>query len=63
MITIEFNDEIDVNVAKQKVQEEINSVVSNSDWPVFNNSKIEPKAFEFIFSEEMPIINISLNGD
>ena len=63
MITIEFNDEIDVNVAKQKVQEEINSVVSNSDWPVFNNSKIEPKAFEFIFSEEMPIINISLIGD
>ena len=60
MITIEFNDEIDVNVAKQKIQEEINSVVSNSDWPVFNNSKIEPKAFEFIFSEEMPIINISL---
>ena len=63
MITIEFNDEIDVNLAKQKVQEEINSVVSNSDWPVFNNSKIEPKAFEFIFSEEMPIINISLIGD
>ena len=63
MITIEFNDEIDVNVAKQKVQEEINGVVSNSDWPVFNNSKIEPKAFEFIFSEEMPIINISLIGD
>ena len=53
MITIEFNDEVGVNVAKQKVQEEINSVVSNSDWPVFNNSKIEPKAFEFIFSEEM----------
>ena len=63
MITIEFDDKIDVNVAKQKVQEEINSVVSNSDWPVFNNSKIEPKAFEFIFSEEIPIINVSLIGD
>ena len=62
MITIEFNDEIDVNVAKQKVQEEINSVVSNSDWPVFNNSKLNQRLSNSS-SEEMPIINISLIGD
>ena len=42
MITIEFNDEIDVNVAKQKVQE-INSVVSNSDWPVSMTQKLNQR--------------------
>ncbi len=63
MITVEFDDNINVNLAKQKVQEKINEVISDPDWPVFNNSKIEPKAFEFIYSEELPIVNISLIGD
>jgi len=63
MITIEFDEKITVDLAKQKVQDKINEVVADPDWPTFNNSKIEPKVFKFIYSEELPIINVNLIGD
>ena len=47
MITIEFDEKITVDLAKQKVQDKINEVVADPDWPTFNNSKIEPKSDQF----------------
>ena len=62
MITIEFNDEIDVNVAKQKVQEKLIVLFQILIGQFLIIQKLN-QGFQFIFSEEMPIINISLIGD
>jgi multidrug efflux pump subunit AcrB len=63
IITVQFDENISVDLAKQKIQEEIDQVISDTDWPTFNNSKVQPNAFEFIYSEELPIVNVSLMGD
>ena len=63
IITVQFDENITVGLAKQKIQEEIDEVISDPDWPTFNSSKVQPNAFEFIYSEELPIVNVSLMGD
>jgi len=63
LITIEFDENISKQSAKIQVQDKIDNVVSSADWPTFNNAKIEPTAFEFSLSEEVPILNIGLSGD
>ena len=63
IITVQFDENISVGLAKQKIQEEIDEVISDPDWPTFNSSKVQPNAFEFIYSEELPIVNVSLMGD
>ncbi len=63
IITVEFDENISKESAKLKVQDKIDAVVSKEDWPTFNNAKVEPTAFEFSLSEEMPILNIGLSGD
>ncbi len=63
LITVEFDDRIDLSEAKQKVQDIVNTEKSKDDWPVFNETKIEPNVFEFSISEEVPILNINLKGD
>ena len=63
LITIEFDESITKESAKIKVQDKIDGVTSSADWPTFNNAKVEPSAFEFSLSEEMPILNIGLSGD
>lgn len=63
LITVEFDENISKESAKLKVQDKIDAVVAKEDWPTFNNAKVEPTAFEFSLSEEIPILNIGLSGD
>ena len=63
MVIVEFDEDIEVSVAKQKVKDEIDTETSSEDWPTFNGAKVEPNVFELNFSEEMPILNINISGD
>ncbi len=63
MITIEFNESVTVDEAKQKVKDEIDEEVSGEDWPTFNGAKVEPNVFELNIAEETPILNINISGD
>lgn len=63
MLMVEFDENITVEQAKQKVKDEIDSETASEDWPTFNGAKVEPDVFELSLSEEMPILNINLSGD
>ena len=63
MIVVEFDENITVDQAKQKVKDEIDTETSSEDWPTFNGAKVEPDVFELSLSEEMPILNINISGD
>jgi multidrug efflux pump subunit AcrB len=63
MVIVEFDESISVELAKQKVKDEIATETSSEDWPTFNGAKIEPNVFELSMSEEMPILNINISGD
>ncbi|RLD29925.1 MAG: AcrB/AcrD/AcrF family protein [Bacteroidetes bacterium] len=63
MIIVEFDENITVDDAKQKVKDEVDTETSNEDWPTFNSAKVEPNVFDLNFSEEMPILNINISGD
>ncbi|MGB1042004.1 MAG: efflux RND transporter permease subunit [Tenacibaculum sp.] len=63
MVIVEFDENITVDQAKQKVKDEIDQETSGEDWPTFNGAKVEPNVFELSMSEEMPILNINISGD
>ncbi len=63
IITIEFDEELTVAEAKQKVKDEVDSEKANEDWPTFNDAKVEPNVFDLSISEETPIMNINISGD
>ena len=63
IITIEFDENISIEEAKQKSKDLVDGVKAGPDWPTFNNAKLEPNVFEMDFSELLPILNISLIGD
>lgn len=63
MVVVEFDENISVEQAKQKVKDEIDSETSSEDWPTFNDAKVVPDVFEMSISEEMPILNINISGD
>jgi len=63
MVVVEFDENITLDQAKQKVKDEIDTETSSEDWPTFNNAKIEPNVFALSMSEEMPILNINISGD
>ena len=64
MVIVEFEDDVDVDAAKQKVKDKVDLVKSNTTWPTMDNgAKVEPNVFELNFSEEQPILNINLTGD
>ncbi|MFT5941762.1 MAG: multidrug efflux pump, partial [Sediminicola sp.] len=63
IITVEFNEEITVEAAKQKVKDEVDSEKATEDWPIFNNAKVDPNVFDLNFSEQVPIMNINFTGD
>ena len=62
MLMIEFDENIDVEQAKQKVKDEVDTKTSGEDWPTFNGAKVEPDVFELSLSEEMPILNINISN-
>ncbi|WP_417363305.1 efflux RND transporter permease subunit [Galbibacter sp.] len=63
IITVEFDENISVESAKQKVKDEVDAEKAGEDWPVFNGAKVEPNVFDLNLSEEMPIMNINIQGD
>ena len=46
MVVVEFDENITVDQAKQKVKDEIATETASEDWPTFNGAKIEPNVFE-----------------
>jgi len=64
MIIAEFDDKIALLDAKQKIKDKVDNSKADADWPVMDNgSKVEPNVFELNISEEMPILNINLQGN
>ncbi|SFS79377.1 Multidrug efflux pump subunit AcrB [Zhouia amylolytica] len=63
IVTVEFDDGISVEAAKQKVKDEVDTEKASEDWPVFNGAKVEPNVFDLNFSEEFPIMNVNFSGD
>lgn len=63
MIIVEFDENISVEDAKQRVKDEVDAEKASEDWPTFNGAKVEPNVFDLNFSEEMPILNINITGD
>ena len=63
IIVIEFDENITVEEAKQKVKDEVDSEKASEDWPTFNGAKVEPNVFDLNFSEEVPIMNVNFTGD
>ena len=63
MIMVEFDEEIEVQTAKQLIKDKVDTEKASEDWPTFNGSKVEPNVFDLTLSEEVPIMNINLTGD
>ena len=63
VINVEFDDEVLIQVARQRVNDLVDNVTVRDDWPTFNNSKIDPSVTEFDFAERYPVLNITLLGD
>ncbi|MDX6745771.1 efflux RND transporter permease subunit [Polaribacter sp. PL03] len=63
IVIVEFDENISVDQAKQKIKDEIDTETSGEDWPTFNGAKVEPNVFNLSMSEEMPILNINISGD
>ena len=63
MIVVEFDEDISVESAKQKVKDEVDSEKAGEDWPIFNGAKVEPDVFDLNLSESFPIMNVNLTGD
>jgi multidrug efflux pump len=64
MIIVEFDDKISLLEAKQKIKDKVDNSKADADWPVMDNgSKVEPNVFELNISEEVPILNINLQGN
>ena len=64
MIIAEFSDEVSIDAAKQKVKDKVDNAKADTDWPNLDNgSKVEPNVFELNISEEVPILNINLQGN
>ena len=63
MVVVEFDENISVELAKQKIKDELSTETSSEDWPTFNGAKIEPNVFDLSLSEEVAILNINISGD
>lgn len=63
IITVEFEGDLTVPEAKQRVKDEVDTETSGEDWPTFNGAKVEPNIFDLNIAEETPILNINISGD
>jgi len=50
IIIVEFDENISVEQAKQKIKDEIDTETSGEDWPTFNGAKVEPNIFNLSLS-------------
>src|SRR6187402_3258902 len=63
-IVVEFADKVTIEEAKIRVKDKVDIVKADTDWPNLDNgSKVEPSVFELNISEEVPILNINLQGN
>ncbi|HEX8269927.1 MAG TPA: efflux RND transporter permease subunit [Flavobacterium sp.] len=64
MIIVEFVDEVGIEEAKTRIKDKVDVIKADTDWPSLDNgSKVEPSVFELNISEEVPILNINLQGN
>ncbi len=63
LITVEFDEDMSVEEAKQKVKDEVDQETSNEDWPTSNGVKVEPNVFDLSISEETPILSVNIKGN
>ena len=64
MVIIEFEEDTEVQDAKQLIKDKVDQVKSETTWPTLDNgAKVEPNVFDLNISEEFPILNISLSGN
>lgn len=49
IIIVEFDENISVDAAKQKVKDEVDGEKASEDWPTFNDAKVEPNVFDLNF--------------
>ncbi len=64
MIIVEFADKVTIDAAKTKIKDKVDVVKADPNWPNLDNgSKVEPNVFELNISEEVPILNINLQGN
>lgn len=63
IITVEFDEDITVEQARQKVKDEVDSEKASEDWPTFNGAKVEPTVFDLNLAESFPIMNVNFTGD
>ena len=64
LVIVEFEEEVIVDVAKQKIKDKVDLVKAETTWPTLDNgAKVEPNVFDLNLSEEQPILNINLTGD
>ncbi|MFM9988160.1 efflux RND transporter permease subunit [Flavobacterium sp.] len=64
MIIVEFDDKVKIEEAKTKIKDKVDLAKADTDWPNLDNgSKVEPSVFELNISEEVPILNINLQGN
>ena len=63
IITVEFDQELSIPEAEQRVKDEVDAEKASEDWPVFNGAKVEPSVFDLNISEAIPLLNVNLSGD
>ncbi len=64
IIIVEFDEGIAVEEAKAKVKDKVDLAKAKAEWPVMDNGgKVEPRVFDLNISEEIPILNINLEGN
>ena len=64
MIIVEFDDKVAIETAKTKIKDKVDLAKADTDWPNLDNgSKVEPSVFELNISEEVPILNVNLQGN
>ena len=64
LIIVEFEEDVSVDAAKQKIKDKVDVVKAETTWPTMDNgAKVEPNVFDLNLSEEQPILNINLTGD
>ncbi|GGB79618.1 copper transporter [Flavobacterium suaedae] len=64
MILVEFEEDITIENAKQKVKDKVDLVKSDSEWPTLDGgAKVEPNVFDLNIAEEFPILGVNLTGD
>lgn len=64
LIIVEFEEDITIEEAKQKVKDKADLVKAEAEWPTLDGgAKVEPTIFDLNLSEEQPILNVNLSGN